>query len=152
MAEHNVKILGFGDNVVDMYEHLKTMYPGGNCVNLCAYAKRFGVEKSAYMGYFGNDDNAEYVIKVLEEIGIEMYKCKQLDGENGWSKVTLKDGDRVFIDWNKKGVTDLYPFEFTKEEIEYIKEFDIACISWGARVNHEKIKKLAKYGVKICYD
>lgn len=73
MAEHNVKILGFGDNVVDMYEHLKTMYPGGNCVNLCAYAKRFGVEKSAYMGYFGNDDNAEYVIKVLEEIGIEMY-------------------------------------------------------------------------------
>ena len=66
MAEHNVKILGFGDNVVDMYEHLKTMYPGGNCVNLCAYAKRFGVEKSAYMGYFGNDDNAEYVIKVLE--------------------------------------------------------------------------------------
>lgn len=30
MAEHNVKILGFGDNVVDMYEHLKTMYPGGN--------------------------------------------------------------------------------------------------------------------------
>lgn len=40
MAEHNVKILGFGDNVVDMYEHLKTMYPGGNCVNLCAYAKQ----------------------------------------------------------------------------------------------------------------
>ena len=54
-----MRVIGFGDNVVDMYEHLKTMYPGGNCVNLCAYAKRFGVEKSAYMGYFGNDDNAE---------------------------------------------------------------------------------------------
>ena len=116
MAEHNVKILGFGDNVVDMYEHLKTMYPGGNCVNLCAYAKRFGVEKSAYMGYFGNDDNAEYVIKVLEEIGIEMYKCKQLDGENGWSKVTLKDGDRVFVDWNDGGIRGKTP---------YILEFDI---------------------------
>ena len=85
-----------------MYEPLKTMYPGGNCVNLCAYAKRFGVEKSAYMRYFGNDDNAEYVIKVLEEIGIEKYKCKQLDGENGWSKFTLKDADRVFVDWNEE--------------------------------------------------
>lgn len=38
MMVHNVKILGFGDNVVDQYEHIKTMYPGGNCVNLCAYA------------------------------------------------------------------------------------------------------------------
>ena len=51
MMVHNVKILGFGDNVVDQYEHIKTMYPGGNCVNLCAYAMMFGVEKSAYMGY-----------------------------------------------------------------------------------------------------
>ena len=50
MMVHNVKILGFGDNVVDQYEHIKTMYPGGNCVNLCAYAMMFGVEKSAYMG------------------------------------------------------------------------------------------------------
>ena len=47
MAEHNVSILGFGDNVVDQYDHIKTMYPGGNCVNLCAYAKMFGVERSA---------------------------------------------------------------------------------------------------------
>ena len=28
-----VKVLGFGDNVVDKYEHLKMMYPGGNAVN-----------------------------------------------------------------------------------------------------------------------
>ena len=24
---YNVKVLGFGDNVVDKYEHIKTMYP-----------------------------------------------------------------------------------------------------------------------------
>ena len=56
MAEHKVKVLGFGDNVVDMYEHSHMMYPGGNCVNLCAYSKIFGVERAAYMGYFGNGD------------------------------------------------------------------------------------------------
>ena len=27
--KHQVKVLGFGDNVVDQYEHTKTMYPGG---------------------------------------------------------------------------------------------------------------------------
>lgn len=83
VVEHNVNILGFGDNVVDQYEHIKTMYPGGNCVNFCVYAKMFGVERSAYMGYFGNDANAEYVIDVLEKVKIETVKCEQLEGENG---------------------------------------------------------------------
>lgn len=26
---YDVSALGFGDNVVDKYEHIKTMYPGG---------------------------------------------------------------------------------------------------------------------------
>ena len=66
--------------------------------------------------------------------------------------VDLKDGDRVFIDWNRKGVTDLYPFTFTEDEIKYIKGFDVACISWGARVSREKIRKLAFADIRICYD
>ena len=43
MAKYNTKVLGFGDNVVDLYEHSHMMYPGGNCVNLCAYSQIFGV-------------------------------------------------------------------------------------------------------------
>ena len=97
MVKYNTKVLGFGDNVVDLYEHSHMMYPGGNCVNLCAYSKMFGVERAAYMGYFGSDDIAEFVISVLNELGIETVKCKQLVGENGWSKCTLRDGDRIFV-------------------------------------------------------
>ena len=41
MVKYNTKVLGFGDNVVDLYEHSHMMYPGGNCVNLCAYSKMF---------------------------------------------------------------------------------------------------------------
>ena len=48
---YDVSALGFGDNVVDKYEHIKTMYPGGNCVNFAVYAKMFGAKRSAYMGY-----------------------------------------------------------------------------------------------------
>ena len=46
---YDVSALGFGDNVVDKYEHIKTMYPGGNCVNFAVYAKMFGAKRSAYM-------------------------------------------------------------------------------------------------------
>lgn len=48
----NVNALGFGDNVVDRYEHIHTMYPGGNAVNFAVYAKKCGAARSAYMGTF----------------------------------------------------------------------------------------------------
>ncbi len=35
-----VKVIGLGDNVVDKYEHIRTMYPGGNALNFAAYAKK----------------------------------------------------------------------------------------------------------------
>ena len=60
MSKYSTKLLGFGDNVVDIYDHLKTMYPGGNCVNVSVYGKMAGCEKTAYMGYFGDDDRADH--------------------------------------------------------------------------------------------
>lgn len=151
MTKHNVKILGLGDNVVDMYEHLKTMYPGGNCVNLCAYALRFGVERSAYMGYFGNDENAEYVISVLEKIGVEMQKCKQLDGENGWSKVNLVDGDRVFVGWNDGGIRGKTPYILDRFDLEYVKQFDIVH-SGNYCFMESELGKIKEAGVSISFD
>ena len=72
--EYNVSVVGFGDNVVDIYTHSNKQYPGGNCVNFAVYAKMFGAKRSAYMGYFGSDDIAEFVISVLNELGIETVK------------------------------------------------------------------------------
>lgn len=37
--EYNVSVVGFGDNVVDIYTHSNKQYPGGNCVNFAVYAK-----------------------------------------------------------------------------------------------------------------
>lgn len=37
MAAYPISVLGFGDNVVDKYEHIKTMYPGGNAVNFAVF-------------------------------------------------------------------------------------------------------------------
>ena len=87
MSRYSTKLLGFGDNVVDIYDHLKTMYPGGNCVNVSVYGKMAGCEKTAYMGYFGDDDWAELIMDALEKIGVETVKCEQLHGENGYSRI-----------------------------------------------------------------
>ena len=102
--DYPVKVLGFGDNVVDLYDHLHLMYPGGNAVNFAVFAKRLGVERSAYMGIFGTDRAAEHVISSLEKEQVELVKCLQIPGENGWSRNTVVDGDRVFLDYNNGGI------------------------------------------------
>ena len=49
------KIIAIGDNVCDKYLSRGKMYPGGQCVNTCVYAKWNGVN-SAYLGKYGNDE------------------------------------------------------------------------------------------------
>lgn len=148
---HNVKVLGFGDNVVDIYENTNVMYPGGNCVNLSVYSKLFGVKRSAYMGYLGNDNIAEYIIKVLENIGIEMFKCEQLIGENGWSKCTLNNGDRIFGDYNQGGVRGKTPYILDRFDIEYMKEFDFVH-SGNYCYTESQLPKMKEAGIKVSFD
>ena len=125
MSKYSTKLLGFGDNVVDIYDHQKTMYPGGNCVNVSVYGKMSGCEKTAYMGYFGDDEEAELVIDALKKNGVETVKCRQLHGENGYSRITLKDGDREFLDFNEGGIRGKTPYVLDRFDLEYMKGFDV---------------------------
>ena len=120
----SVSILGIGIATMDIYCYKNKMYPGGNEYNIAYNAKKQGA-KAAFMGVFANDKVGEILEETLQKEQIDTSHSHHEEGSSGYALVDLKDGDRVFIDWNKKGVTDLYPFEFTKEEIEYIKEFDI---------------------------
>ena len=151
MAKYNVKVLGFGDNVVDKYEHIKTMYPGGNCVNFAVYAKYFGAERSAYMGYFGNDKEAEHVIETLKDLEIEMIKCKQLEGENGCARATLIDGDRVFLGSNEGGIRGETPFILDQFDMEYIRQFDLVH-SGNYCFMEKELPKIKAAGVPISFD
>lgn len=151
MAEYKVNALGFGDNVVDKYEHIKTMYPGGNCVNFAVYAQMFGAERSAYMGYFGNDAEAEHVIRTLAEIGIETVKCKQLEGENGCARATLVDGDRVFLGSNEGGIRGETPFVLDRFDMEYIRQFDFVH-SGNYCFTEAELPKIQAAGVPVSFD
>ena len=123
--EYNVSVVGFGDNVVDIYTHSNKLYPGGNSVNYAVYAKMFGAKRSAYMGYFGTDVNADHVIEALHNEKIETVKCKKISGENGYSRCKLENGDRVFLDYNEGGVRSRHIYELDEFDIEYLKQFDL---------------------------
>ena len=101
---YDVSALGFGDNVVDKYEHIKINVSGWKLCKLCSICQNVWRKRSAYMGYFGNDAEAEHVMYALDDIGIETVKCKQLEGENGCARATLVDGDRVFLGSNEGGI------------------------------------------------
>ena len=151
MEKYSINVLGFGDNVVDKYEHIKVMYPGGNCVNFAVYSKKFGVRKSAYMGYFGSDKEAEHVIDSLEKIGIETIKCRQLEGKNGCAKVTLLNGDRVFLESNEGGIRGRVPFVLDRFDLEYIKQFDVVH-SGNYSFMENELYKIKETGVYVSFD
>lgn len=146
-----VKVLGFGDNVVDKYEHLKIMYPGGNAVNFAVYAKKFGAERSAYMGIFGNDAAGEHVISSLQAEGIELVKCIQVIGENGASKNTVIDGDRVFLESNEGGIRGDMRYVLSRFDLEYIRQFDLVH-SGNYCFTERELYKIRKAGVPISFD
>lgn len=148
---YDVSALGFGDNVVDKYEHIKTMYPGGNCVNFAVYAKMFGAKRSAYMGYFGNDAEAEHVMYALDDIGIETVKCKQLEGENGCARATLVDGDRVFLGSNEGGIRGKTPYVLDRFDLEYIRQIDFVH-SGNYCFMEKELPKIHEAGVPISFD
>lgn len=148
---YDVSALGFGDNVVDKYEHIKTMYPGRNCVNFAVYAKMFGAKRSAYMGYFGNDAEAEHVMYALDDIGIETVKCKQLEGENGCARATLVDGDRVFLGSNEGGIRGKTPYVLDRFDLEYIRQFDFVH-SGNYCFMEKELPKIHEAGVPISFD
>ncbi len=150
-AKYDVSVVGFGDNVVDIYTHTGMQYPGGNCVNFAVYAKMFGVKRAAYMGYFGTDANAEHVISALKSEGIETTKCRQIPGENGYSRCRLENGDRVFLDYNEGGVRSRHIYGLDRFDLEYLSSFDL--IHCGNYCYMEsQLPEIKKAGLPLSFD
>ena len=119
-----LKVLGLGDNVCDVYLHTGTMYPGGQAVNFAVYARMLGAE-SDFMGVFGKDAVADHVQASLDAHGVGHSHCRIYEGENGFARVTLVDGDRVFKGSNKGGVLQQHPIYLEKEDLEYADGFNL---------------------------
>ncbi|MDD5013871.1 MAG: fructoselysine 6-kinase [Atribacterota bacterium] len=144
------KVIGIGDNVVDKYLNLKTMFPGGNTLNFCVFAKKLGCEV-AYIGNFGNDEAAGHIIKVLNEMKIDISHCRQYRGENGYAEVEIIERERVFIGSNKGGVSAKHPIILNKNDLNYIKQFDLVHSSCYSYLEKE-LFKIKNINIPISFD
>lgn len=93
-------------------------------MNFAVYASTLGA-KADYMGVFGNDAVAEHVKAVLDRKKVGHSHCRTFIGENGYARVTLKNGDRIFRGSNRGGVLQKHRIYLESEDLEYAATFDV---------------------------
>ncbi|MBJ2121842.1 sugar kinase [Arthrobacter sp. MSA 4-2] len=145
-----MKVVGFGDNIVDRFIDRKVMYPGGNCVNFAVLAKKLGAE-SAYLGVFGSDELGEFVRSALIDNRVAIERCLTRDGPNGLTEIQVRAGDRIFLGWNGGGVTISDPFVLGPGDLDYLAGFDLVHSSvYSASV--PQLPALRSTGALVSFD
>lgn len=115
-----MRLLGAGDNVVDRYRDLGTMFPGGNALNVAVAAARGGAA-AAYIGAVGTDRAGEVVLAGLRAEGVDVSRVRVVEGPNAYADVTLVEGERVFIG----GDTTISRFRLDADDLACAGTFDL---------------------------
>lgn len=123
-----MKVIGIGDNVVDNYIHIRTVFPGGNALNFSVYASMLGCD-AAYLGVFGSDENARHIQRILADQSIDTSHCRCEEGPNGEAILTIKDGERVFVSSNEGGISQSVSMAFVFDDIDYLQSFSMVHTS-----------------------
>ncbi len=146
----NVNALGFGDNVdaLRAYPHHVSWRQRGELCRLC---QEMRCRTLRIHGHFGNDAAAEHVIASLEDEGIELDKCEQMIGENGAARVTVVDGDRVFLGSNEGGIRGDARYVLDRFDLAYMKQFDVVH-SGNYCFTERELPKLKAAGITVSFD
>ena len=145
-----MKVLGYGDNVIDRFIDRKIDYPGGNCVNFAAFAHELSVP-AGYLGAFGSDAHGQFMRTELDRLGIDVSRSVVRDGESGIAEVEVVDGERVFRGGNRGGVSTREPVILGDHELAYVAEFDLIHSSVYS-ASESEIPKLAGLNTLVSYD
>ena len=117
---NRVSIAAIGDNVVDCYPALGTMFPGGNTVNVAVFAARCGAD-SSYLGQVGADAPGDAIARALRAEGVDTRGLRRSPGKTAFCLIGHDaDGDRVFLS-SDPGVSRFDP---TEEDLRRIGDTD----------------------------
>ncbi len=145
-----MRVLGFGDNIVDRFLDRRIEYPGGNAVNVAVYAHRLGAH-AEYLGVFGDDELGAFLRASIDDAGVPTPRCVVRGGESGVSSLRVIDGDRVFLGWNGGGVTVREPIDLADGRDEYAASFDLVHSSVYSRTE-DALPALREHPVLVSYD
>ena len=120
-----MKVICVGDNTVDCYLHLNQMYPGGNTVNVAVFASRLG-HQSAYLGWLADDAGGMLIHQSLIDEGVNVSRCRIVEGSNAFCEIQIEDGDRAFGNFSKGVCDQISPNE---RDLQFISEFHLTHTS-----------------------
>lgn len=115
-----MKLAGVGDNVVDRYRDLGTMFPGGQALNVAVHARRFGIH-SAYLGALGDDIAGRHVLEAIRAEGLDTTRLRVLHGPNASAEVALIDGNREFVG----GDAGVSMIRLEPDDLTWLSGFDL---------------------------
>ena len=142
-----IRLIGIGDNTVDIYETEGMQYPGGNAVNVAVQAKRYGAQAS-YLGCLGRDARGDLIYGSLVAEGIDVSHVRRLDGHTAWSRIRHHGPDRVFVG-SDRGVRGCY--DLTAADASFIGTHDVVHTSVHSDLD-DRILWLRKCSRILSYD
>lgn len=145
-----MKVLGFGDNIIDRFIDRQVSYPGGNCVNVAVFSRRLGANAD-YLGAFGSDEYADRIRAALVAEGVAIDRSVRRIGESGITDITVSGGERLFGGWNGGGVSVTDPVWLSPELLDYAADFDLVHSSVYS-ASEDSLARLRAHGVLISFD
>jgi fructoselysine 6-kinase len=126
------RIATAGDNVVDCYRELGTMFPGGNTLNVSVFAARFGAS-SAYLGQIAADAAGDAIAAALQDEGVDTSGLRRVPGSTAHCVIGHDAlGDRVFVS-SELGVSVFTP---SSEDLARLKTFDAIHVGATSGLDH----------------
>ena len=95
----SIRILAFGDNVVDCYRDQNLMFPGGNCVNHAVFARRAGAD-TAYAGAVCDDDAVRLIRRALIDGGLHVSPLRIEPEATASSVIEIQHDHQDFVGVN----------------------------------------------------
>jgi len=154
------RITVIGDNCVDRYtKPNEAIYPGGNAVNAAMHLSRLG-HKVRYAGRVGDDADGEWLLRILNRVGVDTSLVETVPGKSGVTVIELVDGERKFVE-EIVGVQSPLTFsQYLIDEIAYESSFIVTtaftAYEGGPRQHQPELAKelwfLEQSGVPVAMD
>lgn len=126
-----MKLLGIGDSDLDVYLRQRTLYPGGNSVNVPALALRCGAEEAGYIGVVGSDAPGRHLLRSLQEEGVDISRTRVLNAATAQNFIEIDaDGDRHFVGNNGSEVAhETAALRLNVQDYAYIQHYSLSHTS-----------------------
>jgi fructoselysine 6-kinase len=116
-----LSLVGVGDNCTDVYLEQGLQFPGGNAVNVAAFAARLGA-RSAYLGCVGTDQAGQALLQALHHEGVDLSHYQTYPGKSAWAGITHCAGERLFLGSCRSASTSL---QLQRADLDYLRQFDL---------------------------